>query len=112
MQAAEMRARITALGMSLNQFTEWAGMDARNARRQAAGTTPVTPRTIEAVQRLETMAAEIRAEYARDGGTVILSPWKASEGGLPSSVHHAVAGNLIRDGEIEAVVYGDDETED
>lgn len=96
MHAAEMRARVTALGLSLNQLSEIGHMDLRGVRRQAGGTTPVTPKTARAVENLEGIAASLRESFL-SAGEVELTSWGESIPGdpeLPSSFYHAVAGSV------------------
>lgn len=94
MYAAEMRARVTALGLSLNQLSTIGHMDLRGVRRQAGGTTPVTPKTARAVENLEGIAQSLRESFL-SAGEVELPLWGESVPGepeLPSSFYHAAAG--------------------
>lgn len=100
--AAEMRARTTALGLSLNQLSDIGHMDLRGVRRQAGGTTPVTPKTARAIENLEGIARNIRERFL-SAGEVELPDWSSKDGVpsgiksqgvpyLPSSFYHACAG--------------------
>ncbi|SMY00977.1 hypothetical protein BSP239C_03164 [Brevibacterium sp. 239c] len=96
MTAAEMRARTTALGLSLNQLSEIGSMDLRGVRRQAGGTTPVTPKTARAIENLEGRAKSVRESFL-SAGEIELPSWGESVPGdpdLPSSFYHAVAGSV------------------
>lgn len=94
MYAAEMRARVTALGLSLNQLSTIGHMDLRGVRRQAGGTTPVTPKTAHVVESLEGVANDLRESFLI-AGEVELPLWGETVPGqpeLPSSFYHAAAG--------------------
>lgn len=119
MSAAEMRARVTAMGLSLNQLSELASMDLRGVRRQANGTTPVTPKTTEAVETLEREFKRVRTAFLR-AKRVELPAWSSDDAplkrngdpiaaGMPSSFYHAVAGSVAdRVAFTYASEYGDE----
>lgn len=92
MSAAEMRARVTAMGLSLNQLSELASMDLRGVRRQANGTTPVTPKTMRAVESLESVAQSVRKAFLK-AKRVELPDW-SSKGGVPSGIGEPLVSNL------------------
>lgn len=113
--AAELRARIDHLGLTPAQFATIAHRDERGIRRQATGTTPVTPSTLESLWQLE---HEARAQLARfdrasEDGTPIILPRYPAKGGTPetsdrpASWWHAIAGRHIdKWGEDAQIEYG------
>lgn len=78
-------------------------MDLRGVRRQAGGTSLVTPKTARAIENLEGIARNVREAFMRAGEVEL--PDRSDKGGvpsgiklpetpyLPSSFYHAVAGS-------------------
>lgn len=118
MNNAEMRSRLTLLGLSLKQLSTITGWDYRELRRTANGIRPVSPRTQEMIERLESLAADDIAAMQKSveaGQPVVIphfsdegeSPYMGEGGVMPGSYWHALAGALLAVNEREAasVVY-------
>lgn len=105
---AELRSRLTHLGLTLNQFSTLQGWDHRTLRREATGAAPVSDRTETAVLDLETKAEDAlsRMQAATDDNLPIQIPYWSQDGDLPGSWWHAVAGRLIAERGTDAeIVY-------
>lgn len=116
MNNAEMRSRLTLLGLSLKQLSTITGWDYRELRRTANGIRPVSPRTTGMIERLEDMADnDLRAmqETVGAGAPVIIphfsdegkAPYLEDGGVMPGSYWHAQAGALLAVNESAAVIY-------
>lgn len=105
--AAELTARVSALGLSLNEFAALAPLNPRAMRRQASGAAPVSPRAHELLERLEDRARRDRAgfvERARAGEPILVPPLHHSPpvDGLPALYWHLVAARALEDTDGEA----------
>lgn len=118
MNNAEMRSRLTLLGLSLKQFSTITGWDYRELRRTANGIRDVSPRTIAMVERLEAMANDdltTMKDTAAAGHPVVIphfsdtgtSPYFEAAGIMPGSYWHALAGALLATSESTTVEYAD-----
>lgn len=118
MNNAEMRSRLTLLGLSLKQLSTITGWDYRELRRTANGLRPVSPRTQEMIERLEAMADEdlTRMQTTIDEGNPVVIPHFSDEGKspyfepggvMPGSYWHALAGAILATNEAVTVVYPD-----
>lgn len=116
MNNAEMRSRLTLLGLSLKQLSTITGWDYRELRRTANGVRAVSPRTIEMIDRLEDMADnDLRAmqEMVEAGSSVVIphfsdegqDPYFEDGGVMPGSYWHAQAGALLAVDESATVIY-------
>lgn len=98
MHAGELRARLTAIGLTLNHFTRLAGMDSRNARRQESGKTPVTDGTVRALYEAEELSRELTEDYRANGEAVVprwnKNAWDEETDRFPPSFYHASAARL------------------
>lgn len=122
MNNAEMRSRLTRLGLSLRQLSTITGWDYRELRRAANGMVRVSPRTVAMVTRLEQIAEgdrETMQATVAAGAPIVIphfsdegrSPYFEDEGVMPSSYWHALAGTVLVTNAEAAVVYeaGDDD---
>lgn len=116
MNNAEMRSRLTLLGLSLKQLSTITGWDYRELRRTANGVRAVSPRTIEMIDRLEDLAdndLRVMQETVDAGSPVVIphfsdegqSPYFEAGGVMPSSYWHAQAGALLAVNESATVIY-------
>lgn len=123
MNNAEMRSRLTLLGLSLKQLSTITGWDYRELRRTANGIRPVSPRTQAMVEKLEAMADKDLAtmQVSVDAGQPVVIPHFSDEGTppymgnggvMPGSYWHALAGALLAVDEHGAaeVTYAQDES--
>lgn len=122
MNNAEMRSRLTLLGLSLKQLSTITGWDYRELRRTANGIRPVSPRTRDMIKSIEvkadddigTMQASVEAgrpvviPHFSDEGT---PPYMGEGGVMPGSYWHALAGALLAvdESETASVIYADEE---
>lgn len=124
MNNAEMRSRLTLIGLSLKQLSTITGWDYRELRRTANGVRPVSPRTQEMIERIEAMADEDLAtmQATTDEGNSVVIPHFSDEGQapyfedggvMPGSYWHALAGALLAGDEHAAaeVIYAQDEAD-
>lgn len=122
MNNAEMRARLTLLGLSLKQLSTITGWDYRELRRTANGIRPVSPRTQEMIEHLEAMADDDIAtmQKAVEAGQPVViphfsdegeSPYMGDGGVMPGSYWHALAGAILATNEAAAVIYDAAETD-
>lgn len=116
MNNAEMRSRLTRIGLSLNQLSTITGWDYRELRRTANGIRDVSPRTIEMIEQLEAVAADLvdcmqesvdRDEpvgipYFSDEGR---APYFRTDGVMPGSFWHAIAGMVLSTNDHATVEY-------
>lgn len=116
MNNAEMRSRLTRIGLSLKQLSTITGWDYRELRRTANGVRDVSPRTMEMIEQLEESAADLidymqesvdRDEpvgipYFSDEGR---APYFHTDGVMPGSFWHAVAGMVLMTNEHATVEY-------
>lgn len=120
MNNAEMRARLTLLGLSLKQLATITGWDYRELRRTANGVRAVSPRTIQMIERLEDLADnDLRAmqETVEAGSPVVIphfsdeghAPYFEDGGVMPGSYWHAQAGALLAVNESANVIYTEGE---
>lgn len=116
MNNAEMRARLTLLGLSLKQLATITGWDYRELRRTANGVRAVSLRTFEMIERIEDLADnDLRAmqETVEAGSPVVIphfsdegqAPYFEDGGVMPGSYWHAQAGALLAVNESAAVIY-------
>jgi len=116
MNNAEMRSRLTLLGLSLKQLSTITGWDYRELRRTANGVRPVSPRTHDMIERLEALADEDLSsmQATTDEGKPVVIPHFSDEGHvpyfeqggtMPGSYWHAQAGALLAVNESATVVY-------
>lgn len=122
MNNAEMRSRLTLLGLSLKQLSTITGWDYRELRRTANGVRPVSPRTQEMIERLEAMADEDLATMQAttdEGNAVVIphfsdegqAPYVADGGVMPGSYWHALAGAILATNEAATIIYVADDAE-
>lgn len=120
MNNAEMRSRLTLLGLSLKQLSTITGWDYRELRRTANGVRDVSPRTSEMIERLEAMANDDLGqmmETVEAGDSVVIphfsdeghAPYFGQGGTMPGSYWHAQAGALLAVNESATVVYASSE---
>lgn len=123
MNNAEMRSRLTLLGLSLKQLSTITAWDYRELRRTANGVRPVSPRTAGMIERLEAMANEDLGKMLDtvEAGDPVAIPHFSDEGQppyfeeggmMPGSYWHAQAGALLAVSESATVVYAGDETDE
>lgn len=125
MNDAEMRSRLTVLGLSLKQLSTITGWDYRELRRTANGVRAVSPRTIAMIEQLEAMANDDLASMITsvdEGRPVVIphfsdegtKPYFGDDGVMPGSYWHALAGAVLTaDGcENACVVYPETQTDD
>lgn len=116
MNNAEMRSRLTLLGLSLKQLSTITGWDYRELRRTANGIRPVSPRTSDMIERIEAVADDdLRDMQASvNGGDPVviphfsdegLAPYLGDTGMMPGSYWHALAGALLATNETATVIY-------
>lgn len=116
MNNAEMRSRLTLLGLSLKQLSTVTGWDYRELRRTANGVRDVSPRTIAMIERLEDLAdtdLSVMQETVDAGASVVIphfsdegqAPYFENGGVMPGSYWHAQAGALLAVNEAATVVY-------
>lgn len=116
MNNAELRSRLTLLGLSLKQLSTITGWDYRELRRTANGVRPVSERTQEMIERLEAMADEDLAsmQATTDEGNPVVIPHFSDEGQapyfevggvMPGSYWHALAGAILTTSEAATVLY-------
>lgn len=116
MNNAEMRSRLTLIGLSLKQLSTITGWDYRELRRIANGIRPVSPRTQEMIEHLETLAdADLaRMQAITDEGNPVVIPHFSDEGKapyfehggvMPGSYWHALAGAILATNEAAAIIY-------
>lgn len=126
MNNAEMRSRLTYLGLSLRQLSTLEGWDYRELRRQANGVVALTRRTVAKIEELEERAGrdlEQMLETVSRGDAVVI-PRFSSEGTvlgadeamrMPGSYWHALAGRARNElGETSfamTIVYAEDPSE-
>ena len=119
MNNAEMRSRLTLIGLSLKQLSTITGWDYRELRRTANGVRPVSPRTQEMIERLEALADNdlTKMQALTDEGSPVVIPHFSDEGEapyfeaggvMPGSYLHAQAGALLAVSESATVVYAED----
>jgi hypothetical protein len=109
---AELRSRITLLGLSLRQLAELEGWDLRTLRREAAGDTAVAERTETAVRMLEGQAADLLDQMIEDtdqAGRPIRIPHWSVRDPWPGSWWHAIAGRFLEARPDAEVVYDGDQ---
>lgn len=122
MNNAEMRSRLTLLGLSLKQLSTITAWDYRELRRTANGVRPVSPRTAEMIERLEARANDDLGKMldSVEVGDPIVIPHFSDEGRppyfedggiMPGSYWHAQAGALLAVSESATVVYAADEAD-
>lgn len=103
MNNAEMRSRLTYLGLSLRQLSTLEGWDYRELRRQANGVVALTRRTVDKIEELERVATrdlEQMLEAVDQGEAVVIphfsdegiAPYSTESGRMPGSYWHALAG--------------------
>lgn len=120
MNNAEMRSRLTLLGLSLKQLSTITGWDYRELRRTANGVRPVSERTQEMIERLEALADVHLAamQSATDEGNPVVIPHFSGEGQapyfegagvMPGSYWHALAGAILATNEAATVIYQESE---
>lgn len=116
MNNAEMRSRLTRIGLSLKQLSTITGWDYRELRRTANGVRDVSPRTIEMIEDLEARAAAdldtmqaavdaaepVEIPHFSDTGH---APYMGRGGAMPGSYWHAVAGALLAANKHATVIY-------
>lgn len=118
MNNAEMRSRLTLLGLSLNQLATITGWDYRELRRMANGKRPVSDRTAHMIERFEEMAdsALLQMQASLNDGEPIVIPHFSDTGqppsmsgmeDMPGSYWHALAGSILATHEAATVVYPD-----
>lgn len=123
MNNAEMRARLTLLGLSLKQLSTITGWDYRELRRTANGVRPVSPRTQGMIERLEALADEDLAgmQTSTDEGSPVVIPHFSDEGEapyfeaggvMPGSYWHALAGAILATTEAATVIYHEEQSDD
>lgn len=106
MNNAEMRSRLTLLGLSLKQLSTITGWDYRELRRTANGIRPVSPRTQDMIESIESKADDDLATMQKsvDAGQPVVIPHFSDEGAppymgdgglMPGSYWHALAGALL-----------------
>lgn len=116
MNNAEMRARLTLIGLSLKQLSTITGWDYRELRRTANGGRSVSPRTQGMIDRLEAVAnADLTGMQAAvdEGNPVViphfsdggLAPYFEDGGAMPGSYWHALAGAILATNEAATVIY-------
>ena len=115
---AEMRARLTALGLTVKDLATITGWDYRDLRRQSTAQASMTKRIGEKLTEFEAMAeadmAVMLAE-AENGKPVVIpaysshgtAPYLTGEGTMPGPYWHALAGRLIVTDNI-TVIYSDE----
>lgn len=119
MNNAEMRARLTLLGLSLKQLATITGWDYRELRRTANGIRPVSERTAEMIERLEAIADDdlstMQASVEKGDPVTIPHfsdlghpPFLTEPGTMPGSYWHALAGAVLATNSTASVVYHDD----
>lgn len=110
MTGAEMRARLTYLGLSPAILAEMHGWDPRDLRREAAGTIPVSDRTQRRLRELEDQARREVAELHKLPGTIHIPRFKGKDeetpeqrrarwqnGDMPDPWHHAITGRYLNE---------------
>lgn len=123
MNNAEMRSRLTLLGLSLKQLSTITGWDYRELRRTANGVRPVSPRTHEMIERLEAMANEdlTQMQAITDRGNPVVithfsdegqAPYFEGGGAMPGSYWHALAGAILATNEAATIIYVADQADE
>lgn len=116
MNNAEMRSRLTLLGLSLKQLSTITGWDYRELRRTANGVRDVSPRTIAMIEGLEDLAdndLSTMQEMVDIGASVIIphfsdegkAPYFEDGGVMPGSYWHALAGAILATNDEANVAY-------
>lgn len=109
---AELRSRLTTLGLSVRQFAELQDWDLRTLRREVGNDVGVAARTEQAVRFLEQEAQETLEQMneATEDGIPVRIPHWSEKGARPGSWWHAIAGRHIQQwGDAAQVVYDGDE---
>lgn len=121
MNNAEMRARLTLIGLSLKQLATITGWDYRDLRREANGNREISERTADMIEGLEA-AAERDLTYMHalaDAGRPIALPHFSDPGtspylnegttleGMPGSYYHALAGAVLATSDGASLTYRD-----
>ena len=100
MSGAEMRARLTHLGFTVDSLAYFTGWDLRGLKRQVSDVAPVSPRTQEFIETWEREALADLAQFdeATDAGVPIYIPrlnTLALPGQKPPRWWMAIAGRHI-----------------
>lgn len=123
MNNAEMRSRLTRIGLSLKQLSSITGWDYRELRRTANGVRDISPRTIEMIEELEALAADAldTMQSAVDAAEPIeiprfsdtgQAPYTDQGGAMPGSYWHALAGAVLAANKHATVIYANSATDE
>lgn len=120
MTDAELRSRLTRLGLSLKQLSTITGWDYRDLRRMANGRLGITARVADMIDRLERMAADDLTTMEAPADAITIphfsdpgqAPFVGEGGVMPGSYWHAVAGMLLASRPGTIVVYASDDADE